>query len=41
MEKLTHINENGEAIMVDVSGKAVTAGHGEGSESGRHDLCRR
>ena len=25
MEKLTHINENGEAIMVDVSGKAVTA----------------
>ena len=25
MEKLTHINENGEAVMVDVSGKAVTA----------------
>lgn len=25
MEKLTHINESGEAIMVDVSGKAVTA----------------
>ena len=25
MEKLTHINENGEAIMVDVSGKAATA----------------
>ena len=25
MEKLTHINENGEAIMVDVSEKAVTA----------------
>lgn len=25
MEKLAHINENGEAIMVDVSGKAVTA----------------
>ena len=25
MEKLTHINEKGEAIMVDVSGKAVTA----------------
>ena len=24
MEKLTHINENGEAVMVDVSGKAVT-----------------
>ena len=24
MEKLTHINENGEAIMVDVSGKAIT-----------------
>ena len=25
MEKLTHINENGEAVMVDVSGKAVTS----------------
>ena len=25
MEKLTHINEQGEAVMVDVSGKAVTA----------------
>lgn len=24
MEQLTHINENGEAVMVDVSGKAVT-----------------
>ena len=24
MEKLTHIDENGEAVMVDVSGKAVT-----------------
>ncbi|MCR4724088.1 MAG: cyclic pyranopterin monophosphate synthase MoaC [Clostridia bacterium] len=24
MEKLTHVNENGEAVMVDVSGKAVT-----------------
>ena len=24
MEKLTHINENGEAVMVDVSGKVVT-----------------
>ena len=24
MEKLTHINENGEAVMVDVAGKAVT-----------------
>ena len=24
MEKVTHINENGEAVMVDVSGKAVT-----------------
>jgi len=25
MEKLTHINENGEAVMVDVSGKAVAS----------------
>ena len=33
MEKLTHINENGEAVMVDVAGKAVTSreAHAQGT----------